>query len=186
VSDVPEPNASDVVCAAVGSIIEFWGFKRVMGRIWTLLYLADRPQSAAEICEQLQISTGSASTNLHELLNWGVVRRAVAPSTRVTLYRAETNVWQMVTKVFRERERDRLGRVAGQLREGSQKLRLEAKAKGISKEESSLKKRQADRTDRLADLTSQVVGMLEAFLDSPLVDLGPILDVLRDPDESQD
>ncbi len=180
----PEPTAQDVICAAVGAIIEFWGFRQVMGRVWTLLYLSERPLSASEICDELQISSGSASMTLNELLRWGVVRRAVAPATRVTLYKAETNVWMMVTKVFRERERDRLHRVAAQLREGSKKLRQEAK--GLSQELSRLKILQADRTDRLADLTSHVVGMLEAFLDTAQVDLGPLLDVLRDPDESSD
>jgi len=47
------------VADAVGALMEFWGFKRVMGRVWTILFLRGEPLSAAELCEQLEISTGA-------------------------------------------------------------------------------------------------------------------------------
>ena len=31
---------------AVGRLMEFWGFKRHMGRIWAVLYLSDEPLAA--------------------------------------------------------------------------------------------------------------------------------------------
>src|SRR5690606_20494832 len=34
---------------AVGRLMEFWGFKRNMGRIWTVLYLSDDPLSAHDL-----------------------------------------------------------------------------------------------------------------------------------------
>ena len=40
-----EAAVSDVV----GKLIEFWGFKRNMGRIWSVLYLSPDPLSAEEI-----------------------------------------------------------------------------------------------------------------------------------------
>jgi len=43
---------------AVGALMEFWGFKRVMGRIWALLYLRGDELSASELCDQLSISSG--------------------------------------------------------------------------------------------------------------------------------
>src|SRR5918912_881500 len=46
---------------AVGALMEFWGFKRVMGRLWTVLYLTGEPLSAAELCDRLAISTGAVS-----------------------------------------------------------------------------------------------------------------------------
>src|SRR6267143_1127988 len=42
---------------AVGALMEFWGFKRVMGRIWALLYLRGDELSASELCDQLSISS---------------------------------------------------------------------------------------------------------------------------------
>ena len=33
------------VAEVIGSLMEFWGFKAVMGRIWGVLYLAPEPLS---------------------------------------------------------------------------------------------------------------------------------------------
>src|SRR5256712_13521798 len=67
------------VADAVGALMEFWGFKRVMGRVWTILFLRGEPLSAAELCEQLAISSGAASMALAELEHWAVVRRSRKP-----------------------------------------------------------------------------------------------------------
>src|SRR5256885_9455803 len=70
------------VADAVGGLMEFWGFKRTMGRIWTTLYLSDDPLSAAELCARLEISSGAASMTLNELERWGVVSRPRPPGGR--------------------------------------------------------------------------------------------------------
>src|SRR5207237_2888500 len=49
------------VADAVGGLMEFWGFKRTMGRIWTTLYLSEDPLSAAALWDRLEISCGAAS-----------------------------------------------------------------------------------------------------------------------------
>src|SRR5205814_4466543 len=41
------------VADAIGALMEFWGFKRFMGRLWTVLYLTGEPPAAAELCERL-------------------------------------------------------------------------------------------------------------------------------------
>jgi DNA-binding transcriptional regulator GbsR (MarR family) len=89
---------------AIGTLIEFWGFKRQMGRIWTLLYLSDEPLAAAEICDRLQLSAGAASMTLAELEHWGVVQRTRKAGDRRDFFSAETDIWKMVSRVWRERE----------------------------------------------------------------------------------
>ena len=42
---------------AVGRLMEFWGFRRHMGRIWTVLYLSPEPMTTAELSEVLQLSS---------------------------------------------------------------------------------------------------------------------------------
>jgi DNA-binding transcriptional regulator GbsR (MarR family) len=37
------------VADAVGALIEGWGFKRNMGRMWAVLYLEDHPLTAADL-----------------------------------------------------------------------------------------------------------------------------------------
>ncbi len=92
------------VAEAVGSLMEFWGFKRNMGRIWTLLYLETEPQSAAQIGQRLSLSSGAVSMLLAELTHWGAVKKAWKPDSRRDHYQSETNIWKMISRVLRERE----------------------------------------------------------------------------------
>src|SRR5438046_5157359 len=92
------------VADAVGALMEFWGFKRVMGRVWTILFLRGEPLSAAELCEQLAISSGAASMALAELEHWAVVRRSRKAGDRREYFEAETDIWKMISRVPRERE----------------------------------------------------------------------------------
>ncbi|MDB4960243.1 MAG: transcriptional regulator, ArsR family [Myxococcales bacterium] len=92
------------VADAVGALIEGWGFKRNMGRMWAVLYLEDHPLNAADLGERLGLSTGSVSMLLTELQEWGAIKKAWVVGERKEHYEAETNIWKMVSRVFRERE----------------------------------------------------------------------------------
>src|SRR5688572_1699349 len=100
----PLDEAMLKVADAVGALMEGWGFKRNMGRLWTLLYLETRPLSAADIGDRLQLSSGAVSMLLTELQQWGAVKKAWVPGERRDYYEPETSIWKMVSRVFRERE----------------------------------------------------------------------------------
>lgn len=99
-----EQRAAD----AVGALLVLWGFKRQMGRVWTVLFLSDRPLTAAEACERLGISTGLLSMTLADLRAWGAVRTVTVPGERRERYEAEVQVWRMVLRVLGSRERGAL------------------------------------------------------------------------------
>lgn len=92
------------VADAIGALIEHWGFKRNMGRVWAVLYLEQAPLSASDLGERLSLSAGAMSMLLGELGQWGVVRKAWVPGERRDFYEAETSIWKMVSRVLRERE----------------------------------------------------------------------------------
>lgn len=92
------------VCQIIGRMMELWGFRKNLGRIWTLLYLSDEPVSAGEIGEHLSLSRGSTSMALQELLRWGVVRKSWKPGERKDFFEAEQNVVKMILRVLNERE----------------------------------------------------------------------------------
>lgn len=92
------------VADVVGALMEFWGFKRPMGRLWTLLYLSPEPLPAAELGARLSMSSGAVSMTLAELVKWGAVRKSWRPGERRDYYEAESNIWKMITRVVRERE----------------------------------------------------------------------------------
>ncbi len=92
------------VADSVGRLMEFWGFKRPMGRIWTLLYLSPEPLGAAEIGEALRMSAGAVSMAMGELAKWGAVKKSWRPGERRDFYEAETSIGRLVQRVLRERE----------------------------------------------------------------------------------
>jgi DNA-binding transcriptional regulator GbsR (MarR family) len=96
-----EAAVSDVV----GRLIQFWGFKRNMGRVWTVLYLSPDPLSADDLRQALALSSGAVSMTLSELARWGVVRKVWIYGERKDFYTAEVQLWRMISRVFNERER---------------------------------------------------------------------------------
>jgi len=92
------------VADAIGALMESWGFKRNMGRMWAVMYLEDHPLTAAELGDRLGLSTGAVSMLLAELLQWGIIKKAWVVGERREHYEAETSIWKMVSRVFRERE----------------------------------------------------------------------------------
>jgi DNA-binding transcriptional regulator GbsR (MarR family) len=85
--------------------MEFWGFKRNMGRVWTVLYLSPEPMSAEDLRHALGLSSGAVSMTLSELSKWGVVRRVWIQGERKDFYTAEVQLWRMISRVISEREK---------------------------------------------------------------------------------
>jgi DNA-binding transcriptional regulator GbsR (MarR family) len=94
--------AQDSLADLFGDIAAFWGFTRTQGRIYGLLFLSAEPLGHSEIRDRLSISAGSTSMTLASLVHWGVLRR------RGRLYEAQTDMWKVITGVFRRRERDQV------------------------------------------------------------------------------
>jgi DNA-binding transcriptional regulator GbsR (MarR family) len=86
-------------------ISSFWGFPRAMGAIYGALYLSPKPLSLDELAEQASVSKGSASTNVRNLERLGMVHKEIRLGERRDFYVAETDFWQVVKNVLRERER---------------------------------------------------------------------------------
>jgi DNA-binding transcriptional regulator GbsR (MarR family) len=92
------------VADAVGALMEAWGFRRNMGRMWAVLYLEDHPLTAADLGERLGLSTGAVSMLVNELIQWEIIKKTWVVGERREHFEAETSIWKMVSRVFRERE----------------------------------------------------------------------------------
>ena len=61
---------------AIGDVIEHWGFRKVLGRVWTVLFIAGgAPAGARPSASGCSMSAGAVSMSLTELQRWGVVQR---------------------------------------------------------------------------------------------------------------
>jgi HTH-type transcriptional regulator, glycine betaine synthesis regulator len=88
----------------MGRLMEFWGFRRHMGRLWTVLYLSPDPMTTAELSDTLKLSSSAVSLSLGELVRWGAVRKTWLPGERKDFYQAESSVWKLLRRVYERRE----------------------------------------------------------------------------------
>jgi DNA-binding transcriptional regulator GbsR (MarR family) len=158
---------------AIGDVIEHWGFRRVLGRVWTMLFIAGEPLSAADVGERLQISSGAVSMSLTELQRWGVARRVWRPGERREYFEAETDFWKMISRVFDERERLLAESVRGRLERAAALLR--------SAPESAAARVSIDRVNRLLAFVIVAQTALDGFIKSRTVDFTRFGDLVRFP-----
>jgi DNA-binding transcriptional regulator GbsR (MarR family) len=81
-----------------------WGVNRSVAQIQALLFLSERPLTAEDIADRLGIARSNVSNSLRELLAWKLVRRVPVLADRRDHYEAETDLWQMATKVAQGRK----------------------------------------------------------------------------------
>lgn len=161
---------------AIGDVIEHWGFRKPLGRVWTVLYLRIDPLSAGQLADTLSMSSGSVSMALAELQRWGVVRRVWKPGERREYFEAETDFWKMISKVVNERER---------FLAESVKDRLDAAIAGAAQGQRTPRtKHTLDRLKRLASFATVASRVLDSFIASQQADFqrfGNLLSIVRAP-----
>jgi len=165
-------RADLAVADAVGALMELWGFRRQLGRVWAVLFLSDRPLAAPELCGRLEISTGLLSMSLAELRRWGVVRPVEVPGDRKEHYEPETNVWKLVARVLREREKRA---VEGALAAFERALHdVRAALVDVDPAVKAAARFKAKRLELLVDLSRAALNVLRVLVESARADAGPI------------
>jgi DNA-binding transcriptional regulator GbsR (MarR family) len=159
-----------LVADAVGTVIEFWGFKQNHGRVWALLYMRDKPLTAAEIKDELSLSKGAVSMITRELEQWGVIRRVRERGGSSWAFVAETDLMAMIGRVVREREALLVTRVKDDL----ELARREAKKSGDTSKDT------LERIERLVSLSSMIESALGLFLKTARLDVKGAFHVLDD------
>lgn len=159
-----ETEAELLAADAIGDVIEHWGFRKPLGRAWTVLYLHGDALPAAELGERLQMSAGAVSMTLTELQRWGVARKVWVPGERRDFFEAETDFWKMISKVVQERERflavsvrERLGRAQAVLKRTGGGAAARARL---------------ERLGRLMSFATMAETVIESFLASRRADFG--------------
>jgi len=110
-------EAQDRFILEWGRMSSSWGVNRTMAQIHALLFITGRPLQVDDIMERLQISRGNASMSLRQLMDWGIVRRFRRPGERKDTFASESDPWQMLIRVIRERKRREVDPTVDALRE---------------------------------------------------------------------
>ena len=154
------------VADAVGALMEAWGFKRNLGRMWAVLYLESHPLNATDLGERLGLSTGAVSMLLTEAQEWGAIKKAWVVGERKEHYEAETSIWKLVSRVLREREL--------QWVKSANEAFGEARDELITKRGDERDELIADRVAGLVQLAQVGAHLLESILSGAAVDSLPI------------
>jgi DNA-binding transcriptional regulator GbsR (MarR family) len=89
----------------VGHFIRYWGFRKIHGEIWSVVYLAKTPLSGVEIGEILKVSKALISPALQELETEGLIKQTDSENSKTKRYEAEENVTKIIHGVLSRRER---------------------------------------------------------------------------------
>jgi DNA-binding transcriptional regulator GbsR (MarR family) len=166
----PAPDADlweseRIVSDAIGRLMVVWGFKRNMGRVWTLLYLSNEPLAAIVLRERLQLSAGAISMTLSELARWGVVHKVFRQGDRHDYYEAESSLWKMISRVLRERELSEVVLAIEAFEDALAILRRRQVRGDASRIET-----QRERIEQLLELARLGRSMLDALINSARMD----------------
>ena len=156
----------------IGRLIEFWGFKRNMGRVWSVLYLSPDPLSAEDLRHLLRLSSGAVSMTLSELSRWGVVRKVWVQGERKDFFVAEVQLWKMISRVFSERERVE---IVSAVEAFESALRALDRLVPTDAETRARAELQKERIKNLLELAKLGQGLLEALLSTAKLDAGPLV-----------
>lgn len=169
-------RAIAIVSDTIGELMGFWNFKPSMGKVWTVLYLSRAPLCAEEIVAATDLSAGSVSMTIHELLQWGVIRRSEEPVDRKRRFEAETDILALVTRVFRERE---LRLIEDVVRRLEHALALLAEARSHDPELVLRQRFLVTRVQQLLGLARTGAAVVSRFAQGGTLDLRGLRDALR-------
>ncbi len=93
-----------------------WGVNRSVAQIHALLYLSEGPLTSEDIAEALGLARSNVSNSIKELLAWKLVRRVPVMGDRRDHFEAETDIWEMMTRIAQGRKEREIDPAAAALR----------------------------------------------------------------------
>lgn len=82
-----------------------WGVNRTVAQIHALLYVSERPLTAAEIATALSVAQSNVSTSLRELQGWKLIKIVHVLGDRRDHFESMKDVWEMFKVVLDERKK---------------------------------------------------------------------------------
>ncbi len=89
----------------VGELVYNWGLKRVHGRIWTHLFLSNRPLDASDLVKRLDISKALISISLRELIDLKLITEIGKSNRGTHLYRTNPDLVRVFLNILKFREK---------------------------------------------------------------------------------
>lgn len=150
-------QATDDLVNSLGRLSETAGFSRIIGQIYSLLYLSPAQLSLGEIAERLGVSKASVSLNIKNMERMGMVKRFNRPADRHDYYEANPDFWKVIRSILHDREKKLLGDLKNMLSRNLQNVKKSA----VSDKESKF---YAERLKHMLDFLNMFSRLLNAYL----------------------
>ncbi len=152
------PPAVEQMVLRWGDLGGQWGVNRSVAQIQALLFLSDSPLTAEDIAETLGMARSNVSNSLRELLTWKLIHRVPVMGDRRDHYEAETDLWQMATKVAQGRKEREIDPMVSAIRDTMALLK---------ENDSTVSAKVKDRLHRMHEFVTTVDSWYQQMLQVP-------------------
>lgn len=142
-----------------GNMGDKWGVTRSVAQVHALLYVSEKPLTADQIADKLNMARSNVSTSLRELSSWNLIRRVPVLGDRRDYYAAETDLWTMIQRIAAGRKARELDPVAAALKECLSEAERDAR---VSPEVRRRLTEMLDFTDQLSRWYEQMLALPKA------------------------
>ena len=101
-------KARDRFIEGIGRLATTVGVSRVIGQLYGILFLSDKPLCLNDMVEGLKISKGASSLNIRELERLGVVKKVWVKGDRKDFYEAELDFEKIIKGAVIEAVKSRM------------------------------------------------------------------------------
>src|SRR5882672_9308774 len=143
---------------AGGNTTQSFGFGRILGQLFALLYLSAKPLCLDDIARELGVSKASVSTTVRQLEQWAAVRRVWVKGDRKDYYEAETDFGAMLRHGLLTTFRKKLETAGAQI--GNVETTLQKAMEKVDDGQRQEMQVVADRLQRARDFHDKINGML--------------------------
>ncbi len=138
----------------VGKFIQYWGFKKIHGRIWAHLYTSDIPLDSQTLIARLKVSKGLMSLAIRDLIEYAVIEAVSVGKHGVTYYHASPDIVAVITNVLRKREAVMMSAVSSCLKRMNSKGKQQLQLAGLS----------LNKLEDVLKMTDSAQGLLNLFI----------------------
>lgn len=135
------------------------GLNRVAVQLYALLFMSNEPLSLDDMAERLKMSKGNISVNVRELEKWGAARRVWVKGERRDFYKAELDVFKIVTERLKIGLARRMGEAAEVVKQTEEAMR-----KGQSSfrdKDRKIAKVYGERLEKVKEMYTRLNGLVE-------------------------
>lgn len=126
------PSAVENFILRWGEMGTHWGINRSIAQIHALLYVSEHALTAEQISNRLGIARSNVSNSLRELVVWKLVRRVSVRGDRRDYFEAETDLWEIVTRIAEGRKAREVDPVRLALKECIEEAEADPEVSGVA------------------------------------------------------